>query len=327
MNKKNTLFSILEKFKKSRILCAGDLILDKFVYGRVSRISPEAPIQILDINSENFILGGCGNVCRNISAFDGTVDLVSAIGEDNVAKKIKKLISLEKKINPFLFNVKNHITPTKTRFISGTQQLLRVDDEQALKITSALKNHILSTIRTKSKNSSVVIFSDYGKGLFKKSILNTLIRDLNKKGKIVVIDPKSSDFSIYSGATLITPNANELRTAVNFDCSTEQKIQKAALFVINKYKIKNVLITRSEKGMMLVSKKGIKKFDSRAREVFDVSGAGDTVAATFALSLSTGAAYEESALLSNIAAGIVVGKLGTAVANLKEMKREIEKIK
>ena len=289
---KNIIKSNFKKISKTHILCVGDLILDQYIYGKVERMSPEAPVPILSINEENFQLGGVGNVARNISSLGGKATIVSLIGKDSSSKYIEKLIKKEKNLKSNFVVEENHSTPLKMRFLNNFTQLLRAD---------------------------AIVISDYKKGLITKEFIKEIVKLAKKTKKIILADPKNKDFKIYEGVDFLTPNQKELSEATNNYIDSEKEAVESGKQIIEKCKIKNVLVTRSEKGMILISNKNFKNFPTLAKEIYDVSGAGDTVIAVLAIMIASGFDTETSALLSNHAAGIVVGKKGTAVTTLEEM--------
>ena len=317
---KNIIKSNFKKISKTHILCVGDLILDQYIYGKVERMSPEAPVPILSINEENFQLGGVGNVARNISSLGGKATIVSLIGKDSSSKYIEKLIKKEKNLKSNFVVEENHSTPLKMRFLNNFTQLLRADKE---KIKSKFDNSNTKKIKDKIKKQiefcDAIIISDYKKGLITKEFIKEIVKLAKKSKKIILADPKNKDFKIYEGVDFLTPNQKELSEATNNYIDSEKEAVESGKQIIEKCKIKNVLVTRSEKGMILISNKNFKNFPTLAKEIYDVSGAGDTVIAVLAIMIASGFDTETSALLSNHAAGIVVGKKGTAVTTLEEM--------
>ena len=316
----NLIKSNSKKIRKTHILCIGDLILDQYIYGNVERMSPEAPVPILSIDEENFQLGGVGNVARNISSLGGKATIVSLIGKDSSSKYIEKLIKKEKNLKSDFIVDEHYSTPLKMRFLNNFTQLLRADKE---KIRSTSQSLYIKKIKDKIKKGieycDAIIISDYKKGLITKELTKELVKLAKKSKKIILADPKSKDFKIYEGVDFITPNQKELSEATSNFIDSEKEAVESGKQIIEQCKIKNVLVTRSEKGMILISNKKFKNFPTLAKEIYDVSGAGDTVIAVLAIMLASGFNIETSALLSNHAAGIVVGKKGTAVTTQEEM--------
>jgi len=316
----NLIKSNSKKISKTHILCIGDLILDQYVYGNVERMSPEAPVPILSINEENFQLGGVGNVARNISSLGGKATIIGRIGKDSSSKYIEKLIKKEKNLRSNCVVDEHYSTPLKMRFLNNFTQLLRADKEETI---SEFKTSYIQKIKDKIKKQiehcDAVIISDYKKGLITKEFTKELVKLTKKSKKIILADPKGKDFEIYEGVDFLTPNQKELSEATNNFIDSEKEAVESGKQIIEQCKIKNVLVTRSEKGMILIDNKNFKNFPTLAKEIYDVSGAGDTVIAVLATMLASGFDIETSALLSNHAAGIVVGKKGTAVTTQEEM--------
>jgi len=305
MNKRE-LIEILEKFKDKKILVIGDLILDHYAYGNVSRISPEAPVPIVHLKSEEYKLGGAANVAANIATLSGNVTLIGLIGRDRRGKKVIELCKKNKiKIFPEYF----HKTIIKTRIIAENQQLVRIDEEQ---ITPKDLNPRI--IKREAEKAEIIIISDYAKGTINEDLMK-LLTSLNKK---IIVDPKPKNKLIYKGAYLITPNQKEA-----LEMSSCEEIHKAGE-QLQKELETNVIITRGKQGMSIFNN-GVKDIPTFAKEVYDVTGAGDTVIATLSLALASGASLESSAILANHAAGIVVGKHGTAKVELEELRKDLEK--
>ena len=309
-----------QNINKTRILCVGDLILDQYIYGNVERMSPEAPVPILSINEEKFQLGGVGNVARNISSLGGKATIVSLIGKDSSSKYIKKLIKNEKSLKSNLVIDDLHSTPLKVRYLNNFTQLLRADKEKIRhKSKSSHIKKIIEIVKKSINKCDAIIISDYNKGFITKELVKNLVKLAKQNNKLILADPKSKDFQTYEGVDFLTPNQKELSEATNNFIDSEKEAVESAKKIIEKCKIKNVLVTRSEKGMILISNKNYKNFSTLAKEIYDVSGAGDTVIAVLALMIASGLDSETSALLSNHAAGIIVGKKGTAVTTQEEM--------
>ncbi|NDF11433.1 MAG: D-glycero-beta-D-manno-heptose-7-phosphate kinase [Proteobacteria bacterium] len=317
----DVLSAHVEHLGKGKVLCIGDLILDHFIYGQVSRISPEAPVPILQIARETSMLGGAGNVVRNILSLGGSAAFISVIGHDAAGKNLTALVGEEKNIEAYLQPEKGRLSTIKTRYIAGNQQLLRADKEVTEAISADTEKKITSLIRTLVPDTSVVVLSDYAKGVLTDTIIKESITAARKAKIKTIIDPKRRDLSIYSGASILTPNVNELALATGLPVETDEDVVKAAKAVIKRFDFEAVLVTRNQKGMTLVTATGKHfHYPAAAQEVYDVSGAGDTVIATLAICLSSGLSLDESVFLSNIAAGIVVGRVGTAAVYRTELK-------
>ncbi len=318
MNKKK-IAKLFSNIGKREILCIGDLMLDKFVEGAVERISPEAPVPILLSKYVNFQLGGAGNVARNIASLGSKVSIISLIGTDESSKKITKIIKTESKIKPYFFKTIKYVSPTKTRYLCKSNQLLRVDSENSFIINKKMEDRIYNSFTQKSKFFKTIIISNYKKGILSQNLINRIISYCNNKNLNVLVDPKYKDFSIYEGAFLITPNQKEFSIATNQEFKNISQIVKEGQKLIKKYNFTYILVTRSEEGMILIAKNKYKNFPVTAQEVYDVTGAGDTVIGSLAVGLDSGLNIYESVQVANFAAGVVVEKKGTAVASKKEI--------
>jgi len=311
--------SSITSLSNAKVLCIGDIILDKFIYGDVDRISPEAPIPIFNIQSEKLMLGGAGNVANNLSGLGASTQFISVVGNDDAGQKVSKLINKVLNTTTDLITDMERRTSIKTRFIASGQQMMRADDETISAIEGATKRRVCVQAKLALKNCTVMVLADYGKGVLIPEIIKELIELANKADVPVIVDPQGRDYSQYNGVYLITPNCKELSDATNMPTKSDSDIMNAARKLISTNTIKYVLTTRSGDGMSLIDANNFKTFTAEAREVYDVSGAGDTVVAAIAASLAVGSNLEEAVQLANTAAGIVVGKLGTAVAYSSEI--------
>jgi D-beta-D-heptose 7-phosphate kinase/D-beta-D-heptose 1-phosphate adenosyltransferase len=319
MSESRQLLSLIEGLGEGRVLCVGDVMLDRFVYGDVSRISPEAPVPVCRVISENAMLGGAGNVARNLASIGVSVDFVSVIGSDKAAQEVQSLISNDDRIVAKFIKDPERQTTIKERFVAGPQQLLRVDREETEEVGSEISHQLIEHVSALLPDVGALVISDYGKGVLSTGTIIELIGAAREANCPVIIDPKGDDYRRYSGATLITPNRRELCEASRKDIFDDDSAAAAAKFIASEYQIENVLVTRSAEGMTLVSRAGVDHLSAEAHEVFDVSGAGDTVVATLAASLAVGCSLLEAARLANVAAGIVVGKTGTAITDVFEI--------
>ncbi|MGV8947860.1 MAG: D-glycero-beta-D-manno-heptose-7-phosphate kinase [Candidatus Paracaedibacter sp.] len=321
------LFDI--SFENAHILCLGDLMLDRFVYGMVSRISPEAPVPVLKINRDFLALGGAGNVVRNLSALGCQTTFIGVTGKDDSGQKVKELLTNLPNVTAHLINEGR--TPIKSRFISHSQQLLRVDDEVMAMPTQATIAALKEAVMSNLPSAKVIILSDYGKGSLPPELCQYVIGAAKSAGIPVIVDPKGQDYSRYQGATLLTPNEKELSEVASYQLQSDEDVFQAMVEVKDRFDCNAVLVTRGAKGMTLLSplKPGEENqplhIPTQAREVFDVSGAGDTVIATLAAAISIGNSLEDAAWLANVAGGIVVGKVGTAVVDHEELAAAILK--
>jgi len=314
------LIPLVEALSKARIVCVGDVMLDQYVYGRVDRVSPEAPIPVLRIEREETSLGAAGNVLRNLMALGTEACFVSVTGSDMAGRDIGSLVAGLGNTEAHVLAERGRQTTVKTRYIAGTQQLLRTDREQVAPLKAELRGDFLGIVRQALTDRHALIVSDYAKGVLAEGLAAETIAMARELGHIVVVDPKGTDYSIYRGATVLKPNRRELAQATQRSVESDLEVATAARTLIEAYGFKAVLVSLSEQGMLLVEASGQShKLPTMAREVFDVSGAGDTLIAVLAAALSAGASFLDAARLANVAAGIVVGKVGTAAVHAKEI--------
>ncbi len=308
------LRSVLNALNRAHVLCVGDVMLDRFVYGAVERVSQEAPIPVVRIDAENEVLGGAGNVVRNIAALGGRATLLSVVGDDAAGRTVRALLDLEPRIDAELLPEAGRPVTVKTRYVASGQQLLRADLETQAAVSEPAAQRLLTAFDKMIGGVNAVVVSDYGKGVLPNPVLRHLIESAEAHGKPVLVDPKGCDFGRYSGATIITPNERELAEATAMATAGEDEVVVAARKIVATCSVASVVVTRSSRGMAIVDAEAIVHLPVQAREVFDVSGAGDTVIAALAAALGGGASLGDAAALANLAAGIVVAKLGTAVA-------------
>ncbi len=304
--------ALLDSIKGKSVMVVGDIMLDVFVYGDASRISPEGPVPVLSIARENHMLGGAGNVVANLAALGVNPFLFALSGADENGAKMRGIAKELGADITGLLEDNSRPTTVKTRFLAQGQQLLRSDFEKTHALSNALETRMLGLIEKALPMVQAVILSDYGKGVLTASLIAKVIDLAHAKGLPVLVDPKRHDYSIYKGADIVTPNRKELAQASGAaHVKSDVEIIAAARKIIAQAGIANVVATRSEDGMTLVGADGETHYRAQAREVFDVSGAGDTVIATIAACLAAGADLNDSAHIANIAAGIAVGKVGT----------------
>lgn len=312
--------------ESDKVLCVGDLILDHYVHGNIDRISPEAPIPILKANDRNYnILGGCGNVARNICSANNKCHLISIVGNDDDGLKLKDIMKKIKNLTSSIIVDPDRCTTKKTRYVCENQQILRVDKEMENPISSAIELKIIKLLKKKINDCNVIVLSDYNKGVLTNNLIKKIIKITRDHKKILIVDPKKKDFSVYAGATFITPNLKELKEATNTIGITTKNnednlVLKLSKKIIDKFDFKAVITTRSSNGISVVTDVGrFFHLPSEAKEVFDVSGAGDTVLAYLSSSISKGHSLESSIKISNVAAGLAVAKFGTSVVSMDEI--------
>lgn len=315
----------INKFKDAKIVVYGDMMVDEYLSGDVSRISPEAPVPVVCIKNETKRLGGAGNVVRNLCALGADVIPISCIGKDESGEwLIKRFGEYDLDVSG-LIQDDRVITSIKTRVTSQNQQLLRYDREVIQDVPAAFINWFKDNVSGYISKANAVIISDYGKGIVTKTSAKILIDAANKLDIPVIVDPKGNDYSKYSGATVCTPNMKEIQAAVNRNIAAEEEIARAAKELCESCNIKYILATRSEKGMSLIDGSTGAKFDypALAKEVIDVTGAGDTVISAFSLCYAIGASFDDCCKIANIAASIVVSKFGASVAYPEEIQELI----
>jgi D-beta-D-heptose 7-phosphate kinase/D-beta-D-heptose 1-phosphate adenosyltransferase len=325
----SSLHEIVTKMTGIPVLVIGDVMLDRFVIGEVSRISPESPIPILEVRRETKMLGGAGNVLRNLHGLAATAEIVALIGDDAEGKIVSGLVEAAGASAANLITIPDHPTTIKTRFVASRQQLLRVDQEQKIRLTGEQESAVLDRIRRALPQQKAVVLSDYGKGVLTQAVLTETLRLALENGIPVLVDPKGADYAKYRGASVVTPNRKELsETAGGLPAQEDAEIVAAARKIAEECGIGAVIATRSEDGMTIVTSRKTEDpihLRTRAIEVFDVSGAGDTVIATVAAALATGASLPVAAGLANVAAGIVVAKIGTAAIRQAELLEMLDK--
>ncbi|MCH7931637.1 MAG: D-glycero-beta-D-manno-heptose-7-phosphate kinase [Proteobacteria bacterium] len=319
-----SLAARIPELANCRLLCIGDLMLDRFVYGEVSRISPEAPIPVFQISRETTMLGGAGNVVRNATALGAAVCFVAVVGDDAVGRELTALVGAQERVEPYLLVERGRPSTVKTRYIANAQQLLRADSETVRAINDDTAGTVIRVTADAIAGCDVVVVSDYAKGVLPDAVVEAVIGAARAADKPVIVDPKGTDFARYRGASVITPNRRELAEVTGMPANDDGEVAAAAKALIERCALDAVVVTRSQAGLSLVTRDGAAEhLPAQAHEVFDVSGAGDTVIATFALAVGRGIPAGEAARLANHAAGIVVGKVGTAVVYGDDLLRAI----
>ncbi len=321
----NRLKSIVSRFDRQKVLVVGDLILDEFIWGNVSRISPEAPVPVVWVDRENFMPGGASNVANNIRSLGGEVHLAGVVGDDARGEELRDLLRKRGVNCEGILSDKGRPTTQKTRVIAHHQQVVRIDREVVQPIADTILKGLVEFIRERMPEMDALIIEDYGKGVIVPSLVREAVKVAKKSKKIITVDPKETHFSYYRGVTTITPNHHEAASAVGFKIKDEASLEKAGRSLLQKLRCEAALVTLGENGMAIFqSAKKTVKIPTVAQEVFDVSGAGDTVISAFTLARSTGAGPVESAYLANCAAGIVVGKVGVAVTDRDELLNRLK---
>lgn len=310
----------INDFKNVKVLVIGDLMIDEYLWGRVDRISPEAPVPVVCVEKESHALGGSGNVIQNLVAMGAKVSAIGTAGTGKAGKMIfEKLQDLGIETDGIISEPERPTT-LKTRVIASNQQVLRIDREIKKDINADTLKKLVKIIENKISEVDLVILSDYDKGLITRSLVQQTVKLAKKHNVLTLADPKSLNFSKYEHVSILTPNKKEASLAANRDIKTEKDLIAAGQKIMSQVKLDRLLITCGQDGMMLFEK-GSDPYtiESRARQVFDVSGAGDTVISLLGLGLAIGASFRESALVANAAAGIVVAKVGTATPSIDEL--------
>jgi D-beta-D-heptose 7-phosphate kinase/D-beta-D-heptose 1-phosphate adenosyltransferase len=314
------LATIVRAFHTARILVIGDIILDRYVTGAVHRLSPEAPIPVLRPAENRCTLGGAANVAMNIATLGGHATLVGVIGNDSAGEEVERLVLATPGIGSALVRVANRPTTSKTRFMTGSHQLLRLDEETTAPLDQAGLVAVMAAVERSLEAADVIVLSDYAKGVLCDGVLDAVLARMAEAGRLVIADPKRPDFAAYRGATILTPNEHEVRVATRIEAEQDTEADRAGRMALEATGGEAVLVTRSAKGLTLVCRDQMAlHLPTRAREVADVSGAGDTLVAALAVALGAGAALPEAAMLANATAGISVGKQGTATVSRQEL--------
>jgi D-glycero-beta-D-manno-heptose-7-phosphate kinase len=319
-------FAILENFSRSRVLVVGDIMADHFIWGRVSRISPEAPVPVVEVTKDKFLLGGCANVLNNIFAMGGRVHLAGVVGSDETGRRLLSEFRSRGLDTGGIVVESGRPTTLKTRIVAHGQQVVRFDREERKPVQGRSIRKILSYIESLRDDLGAIVVSDYSKGVVTRPLLEGIRKVIAGRPIVTCVDPKQRDFSVYQGFDIVTPNHHEAGYAAGEEMQNGQDHIRIGMKLLQEYDFKALLMTRGEEGMSLFERDGRMRhtaFPAEAREVFDVTGAGDTVIGVLALSMAAGASFREAAYLANHAAGIVVGKSGTATVTPEELKRAL----
>ncbi len=315
------LTSLLPRFSHVRVLVIGDLMLDRYIWGQVNRISPEAPVPVVRITRESLHAGGAGNVVTNIRALGGRVTVCGVVGKDQAGRLLRREFLRQGAEVGGMVTSSPYETISKTRIIAHSQQVVRLDRDPTDSPSTGVRARLRTFIQRHMHDFDVCVVSDYGKGLIEADLLALLATLRAQRGFVYVIDPKRQNFVHYRGASLMKPNKEEAGQAAQIDIVNDAALQQAGTHLLDIWDAEAVLVSRGEEGMSLFQPaRRAAHFSTTAREVFDVTGAGDTVIAVCALALGAGAGLEAATILANHAAGVVVGKVGTAVVTRQELK-------
>ena len=309
---------IIRGFKDKNILVIGDIILDHYIWGKVSRISPEAPVPVVEVTRESFLLGGAANVAHNVISLGGRASVIGMNGQDIAGEALMNILR-QNGVNCDGIFTENRPTTVKTRVIAHNQQVVRFDREDKKYVDGKILRGILGYINSVLLRYDAVIVSDYQKGMISQELIRDIVKKTKPKGMFIAVDPKVGHFDFYKGVSLITPNVMEASSGSHVEIRDDKTLLKAGKSLMKKLSCKAVLITRGEQGMSLFEKMKVTHIPTVARKVYDVTGAGDTVISAFTLAYASGANMEEAAVIANHAAGIVVGEVGTAVATAEQI--------
>lgn len=307
-------------FRQSQVLVLGDLILDEYLWGQTERISPEAPVQVVDIDREEIRLGGAGNVVHNLLALGAQVSVAGAVGDDSNGRELLQALNRMGVGVKGILTIPGRRTARKSRLIASNQQIVRIDRESREELSRSDEVALLNTVQGQLEGCQCILISDYLKGVLTPGVLQKTIELGKKHGIPVIVDPKGNDFSKYAGATLLTPNRREAHQATGIEIRSSGGVSRAGEHLLSTLKLEALVLTRSEEGMSLFQKGADElHLPTRAKEVFDVSGAGDTVLAAIGLSLACQHTLVQAVEIANLAAGVVVGKVGTSVVTGDEL--------
>lgn len=317
------LQKVVQQFSDQPILVVGDLMLDRYVWGRVERISPEAPVPVVEVVKETVHLGGAANVAYNLAVLKARPLLVGVVGRDEAGDRLVEELHRQEISSEGIVRDKGRSTTIKTRIIAHNQQVCRTDREDKTPLSQGTVDQIRSAYQPLLEQAKGMILSDYGKGALSAALVVGLIQEARRTKKFLAVDPKAGDFSVYRGASIVTPNKKEAVRASGVEIVDEASFIQAGEKLLEVTASDYLLITRGEEGMTLFDGKEHSHIPTVAREVFDVSGAGDTVIASLTLAVAAGASIRDAAILANHAAGVAVGKLGTAAASGEEILSSI----
>jgi len=319
------LIKYIDRFPSTRTLVVGDVMLDHYIWGDVSRISPEAPVPVVNVTKESVLLGAATNVVNNVHALGGKVDVCGVIGHDEAGRQLTRMLRTQGIHTEGLIVESGRPTTIKTRVIAHSQQVVRFDRETKVGIDRDTHRRIFEYVKRQADDGlDAIVLSDYSKGVVTKDLVRDIVKLSKRKGLIVSVDPKVNHFGIYRDVTILTPNTKEASVGSKIEIQDDESLLRAGALLLKRLKCNAVLVTRGEHGMSLFERGGrVTHIPTVAREVFDVTGAGDTVISTLTLAMAAGADMVDAARLSNYAAGIVVGVVGTATVKPDELKQKI----
>ncbi|HSK70146.1 MAG TPA: D-glycero-beta-D-manno-heptose-7-phosphate kinase [Pyrinomonadaceae bacterium] len=319
------LLSIINNFPKVKVLIVGDVMLDRYWWGSVRRISPEAPVPVVNLQKTSLAAGGAANVAANVAGLGAEPILVGAIGEDEEAALFSRVLEEANVSGENLVRLKNRSTTIKTRIVAHSQHVVRIDQEHAQNLDFEEENLVWNKIEEVFEKVSVIVLSDYAKGILTENLISRLISKGKENKKLILVDPKGKNYKKYRGATILTPNKKEAAQASGLEENGQDLVEKAGKLLLEENELEALLITQGEEGMTLFQKnQNPLHLTALARKVYDVTGAGDTVIAGLGVAAGAEASLAEAAEIANIAAGLVVEEIGTTVINAKKLKSAIE---
>jgi rfaE bifunctional protein kinase chain/domain len=316
---------IIRQFQNKNILVVGDLILDHYIWGNVRRISPEAPVPVVEVERESFLLGGAANVANNIVSLGAGAAVVGIVGRDMAGEALTDLLR-QKGVKCGGIFVSNRPTTVKTRVIAHNQQVVRFDREDIKYVTGRVLRGVLEHIDSLYPGFDAIIVSDYRKGMISGGLIKGIVEKSKKKKIFIAVDPKVGHFNFYKGVSVVTPNVAEAASGANIEIRDEKTLVRAGRLLLKKLGCRAVLVTRGEQGMSLFERKCVSHISTAAQKVYDVTGAGDTVISAFTLACAAGATMAEASVIAKYAAGVVVGEVGTAVSTPEQLLKALRSV-
>jgi D-beta-D-heptose 7-phosphate kinase/D-beta-D-heptose 1-phosphate adenosyltransferase len=321
---RTSLLHHVARFSRCRVLILGDVMLDEYMWGAVSRISPEAPVPVVAVQSESVKVGGAGNVATNVAALGGRATLVGLVGNDAAAERLSQELELHGVKSDGLVEDRSRPTTIKSRVVAGSQHVVRFDRESDAPVSRAVRAQVIAAVQQRLPEADVLLISDYAKGLVSPGLVRGVLALAARQHRMVAVDPKVQNLPLFKGVTVVAPNHHEAAAAVHRTIRSEADLLRVGQVLLRRLKARGVLITRGEQGMSLFEAgKPVVHIPTVAREVYDVTGAGDTVMGALSLALAAGATMAEAAVIANFAAGVVVGKRGTATVTRAELERAL----
>lgn len=315
----------LRRFSRCHVLILGDVMLDEYMWGTVSRISPEAPVPVVAVRSESVKVGGAGNVAANVAALGGRASLIGLVGNDAAGERLGHELELAGVKSDGLIVDASRPTTIKSRVVAGSQHVVRFDRESDTSISRAIRTRVVAAVRERLPAADVLLISDYAKGLVSPGLVREILAFAARHRKLVAVDPKVQHLPLFKGVTVVAPNHHEAAAAARVSVRSEADLLRVGRALLHRLKARALLITRGEQGMCLFEAgRPVVRIPTVAREVYDVTGAGDTVMGALSLALAAGADMHTAALIANYAAGVVVGKRGTATVTRAELERALQ---